>query len=237
MTDFVEAVVQREHELIENIFTLTGGLGAICGGFARYALSPKANPVVPGDIDIFCASDEEHDKIFSRLKEHQKIKLGRELPIATEFTYNLREGFLNTKVQLQLIKPINAARVIMGGDPLDVIGNFDFSITRAAILPSMDAIVDPNFDEDERHGVLRIRNIHCPVAAIKRINKYVLKGYTIQTSEFLKLFKDWDARDNDWKNLITEGLNQYSQGIFSDGPDAPWAPEKQAKFQQAMYFD
>lgn len=237
MTDFVEAIVQREHELIENIFTLTGGLGAICGGFARYALSPKANPVVPGDIDIFCASDEEYDKIFSRLKEHQKIKLGRELPIATEFTYNLREGFLNAKVQLQLIKPINAARVIMGGDPLDVIGNFDFSITRAAILPSMDAIADPNFDEDERHGVLRIMNIHCPVAAIKRINKYVLKGYTIQTAEFLKLFKDWDTRDTDWKNLITEGLTRSHDPFEDPARPIAWTEEKQAKFQQAMYFD
>lgn len=45
--------ILREQETIDLIFSLTEGLGFICGGFARYCISQSKIPIVPNDIDIF----------------------------------------------------------------------------------------------------------------------------------------------------------------------------------------
>ena len=103
----------------------------------------------------------------------------------------------------QIIKPVIEGKIVTMGSVEEILGNFDFTITRAAILNPTTCFVDEDFMEDENRHVLQLKNIHCPVSSLLRCLKYAKKGYWMRPSEALKLFNDWDDRGEDYKiNLI-----------------------------------
>lgn len=57
---YQETNIVRGKEIVDLVFSLTGGRGFIAGGFARYCLSRNENPIVPGDIDVFCENEETY---------------------------------------------------------------------------------------------------------------------------------------------------------------------------------
>jgi hypothetical protein len=42
--------------------------------------------------------------------------------------------------------------------------------------------------------------------------KYAKKGYWSNTTEVFKLFLDWDRRDEKYREDISRGINEISQG-------------------------
>lgn len=193
--------------------------GMIIGGFARYVCSTNSEPVKPGDIDIyFCDEDDYNnffldnviDKIDGQVKEfnHNKPFIrSRMTRNAISFTTNpdyINYDIIQSFPIISIVKPINEGHKVASGTPEVIMSNFDFSVTRAYIISSTECLVDSDFIEDEEDKFLRIKNIHCPISSTFRFIKYCKKGYKTNTREIVKLFKDWDNRDDEYRDkLIT----------------------------------
>lgn len=220
--------ILREQETIDLIFSLTEGLGFICGGFARYCISQSKIPIVPNDIDIFCETEEVYEKIASLFEKANNVKKGRKTKIETKYKIQLgnKTGFHQEYYGVQLIKPTQIMNMISVGDVYTILDNFDFTIARCAILPDNKTVAHVSFMAHELMKTLVITNIHCPISSLKRVIKYCQKGYTVESFELLKLFIDYENRSTEWKKTIANGLgeNQLNE-------------EEIQKFLELMYFD
>lgn len=226
--DYKSVAILREHDTIKLVFELTQGLGFIAGGFARYCVSERSELSCPGDIDIFTEDMGHFTDIYLAFKANHRLKQRTNTEIETKFDYIFKEGFKKETLSIQLIKPVHISNMNSKGNFISVLTNFDFTISKAAILANGDAWAHHQFDRDDLGGHLVIEKIHCPISSMKRVIKYTQKGYTIESKEMLKLFKDYEARPNDWKVLVEEGLSQDR---------ADWPVDRQNEFVRAMYMD
>ena len=55
-------------------------------------------------------------------------------------------------------------------------------------------LVDPDFARDEERRLVSVRHIVCPQSSVRRIAKYVKKGYHVKLLEIVKLFAEWSER-------------------------------------------
>lgn len=227
-SDYTTTQIRREHDTIKLVFELTKGKGFIAGGFARYCVSENINPICPGDIDVFTGDMGTFTDIYLAFKANPSLKQRSDTEIETKFEYVFKEGFKKEVLNIQLIKPVHISNMNSRGDFISVLTNFDFTISKAAILANGEAWMHHQFERDDRGGHLVIEKIHCPISSMKRVIKYAQKGYTIESKELLKLFKDYETRPTDWKKLVDEGLSQNRDN---------WPKEKQNEFVRAMYMD
>ena len=75
-----------------------------------------------------------------------------------------------------------------------LLSTLDFTIARAAIVTDEHALVDVDFERDERLRQIRVRHIVCPISSVRRIAKYTAKGYRCKMLEIIKLFAEWSSR-------------------------------------------
>jgi hypothetical protein len=226
--------IQRGKDVIDLVFSLTGGLGMICGGFARYVLSKRQHndQHTPSDIDIFCGDYETYDKIISKFTENPKLRNTAESPIECKFKYVISEGFKDEKYSIQVIKPIQVGNMVADGDIYRVLDNFDFTIAKAAIFmdnryeTGIQTVAHKKFLQDDYDKYIRITNIHCPISSLKRAIKYVKYGYHLSSVESHKLFVDYENRTPDWKTLIADGIGSIDRGM-----------QPSDDFISAMYLD
>jgi hypothetical protein len=95
----------------------------------------------------------------------------------------------------------------------EVLGNFDFTIVRVALNPDRKtATAWASFIEDDKKGLLRLLNIHCPISSLLRVCKYARKGYYCRPAEAMKLFADWDARSPDYKSKMFDLFQKRNFG-------------------------
>lgn len=177
--------------------------GFICGGFARVCTSTNKEIIPSGDIDIYCKNKDSFDRIANRLEtngyfEHRK----------SETALTMHHSF-NGSLPVQLIMPLNEGHVLLSSENIEeILNNFDFSIARVGITSASllieQAIADKDFVKDEETKRLNIKNIHCPIAQIYRVSKYMEKGYWLPMAQILRIFADWDNRDPDYKRKITD---------------------------------
>ena len=226
-----ESKIRREKDLIKKIFDFTGGEGFICGGFARYVMSPLDKPAIPGDIDIFCMDQDIYNRIYDRLVESDHIRKRHESPIEIKFKYVINDGFFDCSYNIQLIKPVEIFNMVGKGKIWQILQSFDFTIAKCAIEVGKNGEFitwyHEKFENHERYKTLEIENIHCPVSSTLRTIKYVKKGYSITSKEIIKLFADWENREPEWKSMMTRG---FSGGIQSNTPDF-------REFVQLAYLD
>jgi hypothetical protein len=116
----------------------------------------------------------------------------------------------NILPRVNLIRPIEEGRIKTTGTIEEILNNFDFSVTRAALISPTEGLVDEHFMEDEANGRLRIMNIHCPISSLLRSIKYCKKGYWLTSLEACKLFVDWEARDSDYRRNIIDTLTRIN---------------------------
>lgn len=188
------------------------GQGFIAGGYARDVLVGSSDA---SDIDIFCHEQsieavsidvnefEWQGEIIDELRGFG-YEITRELPNAIEFKYELP---VTGYVPVQLIKPFRNNWMKTFGSIEDVLGQFDFPVAKVALAFVHDEVRvlwDSEFAADERNKVLHIRHINCPVAVAMRVNKYTSKGYRAGPKEIIKLFKEWDARPDEYKKRLIE---------------------------------
>lgn len=228
LLDYKKATIWRELDTIKLIFELTKGKGFIAGGFARYCVSERSNPNCPGDIDVFTGDMGTFTDIFLAFKANPSLKQRSDTEIETKFEYVFKEGFKKEVLNIQLIKPVHISNMNSKGDFISVLTNFDFTISKVAILPNGEAWVHHQFERDDNGEHLVIEKIHCPISSMKRVIKYTQKGYTIESKELLKLFKDYEMRPSEWKMLVDEGLSQDIE---------KWPIQKRNEFVRAMYMD
>lgn len=182
-------------------------ISKFCGGYVRYMCSPAVAPAEPGDIDLYPNSIEARDIIVNDL-----LKLGYRpqfsSPVATSFHFAV--GALEGMPKLQVITPINNGAIVAEGTTRQIIESFDFTCVRIGLVTPWLAIADDDFLKDEMDKKLVIKNIHCPISSIKRISKYLSRGYKIAPFELLKLYKDWDDRPAEYKEELQLGLEQMA---------------------------
>lgn len=198
---FLPVKIYRNRHILIELFKMIQKDGFICGGFARYCCSPHALPIPSDDIDIYCNNEEGFKNLSTRFGEADDYEKGKENEVSITFK---KENF----PRVQLIKTLKTGHVVLLGTPIEVIDNFDFTISRVAITSPRRAVADKDFIEHELRKKLVIRNIHCPLAEIYRVTKYVHKGYWIGTDQTLKIFADWDIRTPEYKEKLVELLNQ-----------------------------
>ena len=201
-------------ELLDLVRGRTNGEIILCGGYARYCASPRQEPFKAGDVDVYCETEDA----FMQLKEAIDRELKIEYDNETAITYKRkRKGKLKGCPKLQIIKPVNRGAMVAKGNVETIISNFDFTVVRAAIMSPSEVMVDADFMHDEEHSLIRIKNIHCPISSNLRCMKYAKKGYFLTPSECMKLFADWDKRDDSYRNdLINFLIDVDKSGGFSE---------------------
>lgn len=209
--------IVRGFQEISQIFDICNSHNAvICGGYARYCCSRKTPPVPAGDVDIFPKSEGACEEIKQVL-----IGIGytikHENEISITFT-NPKEGGSGDGViagapewaclspTIQLIKPVKDGAIVAVGTLEEILGNFDFSVTRAGILSPSECLVDEFFLEDDKAMRLRLLNIHCPISSTYRCIKYSKKGYWLPIGESVKLFIDWQNRTPEYREDLLAKL-------------------------------
>jgi len=218
--------IVRCMEHIDLVFGATGGKGFICGGFARYAMSPLDSPVIPSDIDLYCFDEPTYNDIIDALTKDERTVRRKASRIETKFDIVLSGGGYNREIlNLQVIRPFTIMNMVSDGDALKILQNFDFTIAKCAILPDMTTLSHVDFLDHEQELKLVVYNIHCPISSLKRIIKYTNRGYMIESVELLKLFEDYESRSPAWKELIHRGLNEKLDG------------KELALFVETMYMD
>lgn len=195
------------------IYKVTKEIGAmICGGWVRYMASTNKKPVVASDVDIYSTNDEMFDELkdaFNGLT----IKHENEISITFE---TAKEGPFAFTPIIQLIKPIEDGHIVAKGSMEKILDNFDFTVVRAAMISETEALVDEDFEDDEAHKLLRLRNIHCPISSTLRCMKYAKKGYWLRPREALKLFLDWSSRSDQYRFRMIELFELSDAGDLSE---------------------
>jgi len=193
--------IRREEDTLRELFAVVKNAGFVCGGFARYALSPVKNPAPASDIDVYPYSQNSYLELESKCKLHYGEF--RETPRTLTFE---KAGPDNRTIQL--IKPLHEYTM---GIPEEVLKYFDFSVCRAAIWKEgskLRHIADPDFEQHEIEKQLVIRNIACPLGVFRRIVKYTRKKYRIKTPEMFKVLVAWESMSPEQKyklnNIVQE---------------------------------
>jgi hypothetical protein len=208
---FIRMPVIRGVSEIRHVFMILEkfqGKAFICGGYARYCVAPTANPIPATDVDIYC----EDEETFLKLKEEFKdLKVRHENEVS--LTYERPEtGPCAYHLPIQLIKPLLQGAIVAVGDIETILKNFDFTIIRVGLLSQEEALVDADFEHDEKHRLLRLKNIHCPVSSTLRCMKYSRKGYYLRPFEALKLFINWQNRDDSYRGKLIDFLAKSQDG-------------------------
>lgn len=203
---YVYLKIQRNEELLKDLFeNIIHDDGFVCGGFARLSVSTVKNAVECGDLDIYCRNDEKYQAILGRLK-----KAGYYEKRSSEAANTMQYSF-GGMLPIQLIKPLNEGHVLLGSENVeDILDNFDFTIARAVItnetLKTLEGIADKDFPIDDSKKILRVKNIHCPIAQVYRISKYMEKGYWCNIKTIIQVFEDWNNRSDDYKRKILDTI-------------------------------
>lgn len=195
--------------------------GRIIGGYARYCCSERENPHHANDVDIFPIGEFEFERPAEVFESWRAGLAVHGLTIKHEnevsITYEKPEsGDFMACPSIQLIKPMTQGAILTEGTLEDVLGHFDFSCVRVALNPDRKtATAWASFAEDDKKGLIRILNIHCPISSLLRVCKYARKGYYCRPAEAMKLFLDWDQRSADYKSKIVELFQKGGLGEIS----------------------
>lgn len=201
-------------KILEKITNKTKAECFICGGYARWCASPKYKPEPAGDIDIYSQSNKVYTRLVNELlfsKDGLSLKVKNENNMALTLEHP-PNGVFHYMPPIQIIKPTNQGRIVAKGDKVTILSNFDFTIIRAAIEAPNVVLVDADFEHDETHNILRLKNIHCPVSSLLRCLKYVKKGYWLRPMEAAKLFADWTSRDEEYRDKILDYIIKADKG-------------------------
>lgn len=213
MSNFIKLPIRRGFAEVSALFNLIQGRGVICGGYARYCVSPVLNPAPAGDVDVYAHTVEDFESLKKDLREH--LRKSKDNPVSISYERTIK-GDLAYTPQIQLIKPLVKGRMVGVGPMETILSNFDFTIARAGILSETEGLVDELFENDEIAQRLRLRNIHCPISSTLRCTKYVKKGYWLRPADTLALFLDWDARSPEYRAEIIEGVEEIEEAIASN---------------------
>jgi len=231
--NFVKIPINRGFTAIKYIYELIEPYGFIAGGYARYCASNNQQPSKTKDVDVFPHSKEMYLKLISVLDDAGfTIRRSNDVSV----TYNRRMDLRYVMApEIQIIKPLDKHRILTFGRPEEVLGNFDFTITRVAIDSSTHIIADEDFLKHEKKKQLVLRNIHCPISSMLRCCKYYKKGYFITPVESIKLFHDWMNRDEEYRTKVVNFLTQAN--IHKETGESTMSKEQVEEMEALLALD
>lgn len=202
VNEVLEAITNPElKELVRTKTFLTGGC------FKALYHSQEVN-----DYDFYFIDEESKNKFLSLIKDgltkpdpftdRKKLPL-IDLAYKSEFTvtFNLT-SICDEKIKIQFITKYT-------GVPEKVTGNFDFQHTKNYYVPSFDAF---SIDEDilsEKKLVFNERASH-PINALKRMQKFIQQGWTIDDKEIMKIAEAINKLDLDDE----ESYREQASGMY-----------------------
>ncbi len=205
---FIQVRVYRGFTAIQHIYPLIyDSGGVILGGYVRYMCSPILKPVEAADLDIYSPTKEIYEKLVMAFKD-KGFEQKSENDLAILYKPFKYKHVMFPCPTVNLIKPMKEGVVVTQGEVETILMNFDFTVARIGLLTPHIALADADFLHDEAKKFLRIKNIHCPVSTLYRIQKYNRKGYWPSTTETVKVLIDWEERDDEYKRKIIEFLNK-----------------------------
>lgn len=159
----------------------------ICGGYARYILSSNKNPAKAKDIDIFFVDSTTLAEVQAELEHKGWMEIRQ-----SEFAITLQRAYFHYPIQL--IKPVEGLDTVQA-----ILDNFDFTICAAAIWAVEDKLHTLAFNTFAYDEV--IKKLHLvrpentsklnPLDYLKRIERYVSKGYSCSSAVYIKLLEIW----------------------------------------------
>lgn len=190
--------VYRGGQLIRPIIKLSQEYKMnIIGGYVRWMASPLPKPYPADDIDLFPTEEGGGQELVEALLK-KKFEVLLETDNAWTFKKHEKAPYIRWP-RIQVIKGFREGKTVTWGTLEEVISNFDFTVVRIGLISEDWALADPDYKKDEKNKRLRWKNIHCPISAVVRACKYAKKGYFCSPMEILRLFDDWDERDDDYK--------------------------------------
>lgn len=178
-TGLIKLPLLRNQEIIKDLYTFLGTDCIVAGSFVANSCSPT--PVPYGDIDLFTTTNQQFQKIV-----HKFSKVGlypyRISMYAT--TYNFKQQVI--QVVNPLFKMCNCGKE---NELIELFKRFDFPICMVGTtLSSPDsAFADPDFIEQDRNRVIKVKNMGNPLATMQRLIKYKVKGYDCPAAEILNI--------------------------------------------------
>lgn len=200
LNSFVKVPVKRGFKEIRNLYGFLGLYRAyICGGYTRYMASPNDNTPLPGDIDIFC---EDVEVFYSLTEQFYEAGLEKKMHTSFAIKYRIPEDknhLLYTPYPIHLVFPMDKkeAGFVMSGSIERILTFFDLTIVRCGLLNQYYILADPAFISDEEQKNLKLRRTNYPPGNLKRMFKYVKRGYNVPNSyELNKIFKTQQKEEN-----------------------------------------
>jgi hypothetical protein len=197
--EVLNAIINPElKELVKTKTFLTGGC------FKALYHEQEVN-----DYDFYFIDEESKDKFLSLIEvgltkpreeaftDTTKLYLG--FKYKSEFTMTF---ILNKDIKIQFITKYV-------GLPERVIANFDFQHTKNYYLPSSDAF---NINEDvlsQKKLLFNERASH-PINALKRMQKFIQQGWTIDDAEIMKIAEAINRLDLDDE----ESYREQASGMY-----------------------
>lgn len=210
-TYYTDFQVQRGWRDIEPLYNLIVGRGFIAGSYAAYMAAPGGSHVItPGDIDVFCVSEEAYQSLY----EEPVFKLINMTPIAA----TVRAPLL-TDMDIQLIRPHPSWTDFPG----DIVQSFDLTISRAVLVNPGCVIGDLALGSREGK-ILRVNN---PLKVLQRIEKYARRGVSFNAWELAKVLRAFEAMpaSDRWTMLDQVQNPDAPERVFSGDPYGDWYDE------------
>jgi len=183
---------------------LPEGAAYICGGYVRWMCSPRYEPVLPKDVDVYCENEEVFDKVVEWMRTQNMTEASSDMSISFKVKKDEPSHPFFCLPPIQIIRPMKVARIVTNGTLESILANFDFTVIRIGWIGGTFALADKDFIEHETDKRLVIKNIHCPISSSFRFMKYYKKGYFPKMTEIVKLFLDWDGRPEDYRLKILQ---------------------------------
>ena len=220
----LDETVIDEHDV--DTLRKMAGKAFFAGGFARWLyMGTTSIPVhedlnlLPSDKDLFGYAEALDNSILESIYELGFVDHIPEPVQNSTLLLNFTHpddpfNYYSGDVSLQFVRPIASPVLYSAGDPVKQLQRFNFYSSQFAMemQDNGDTEEIAFFYTDEgvldlRLGRLRINVINSPLGMMRRIVKDTSKGFTISLKEMMKLFKDWDARSDEYQASVKKVVN------------------------------
>jgi len=175
----------------------------VAGGFIRAYFAGE----MPSDMDLFCRSAGMADTTEERL-----VKSGWQKVFETDRARTYERA--NEKGRARSVQVIRFAYA----EPAEMISRFDWTVCAAALELSLGGagmlVIHDNFFEHLAGRVLHYNDSPRPLASLRRMVKYLRRGYHICDENLIRL-AEAVSRDVDWDD--PEAVQDAIAGLDPEG--------------------
>ena len=199
----------RSDETVVEVMRHLNPHGYLAGGYVRWMMSDSA--IDFGDADVWCPRFESFDKMRGIMASAYNMD-GHEQPYSWDYYFETPER----NVTISIIKPISVPGRVMFGSPNQVIAKFDLSFLRGWSMTGQNM---PTWESrsdliDAWNDTIRVVNITSYLGNMRRLQKYIRKGFTVPDSEWIKLAEFY--KENGYGGQDTVDSTSMS-AMLSDG--------------------